>query len=157
MKTWNDFEVQRIYGISNLVEIFISFFRKEDFKLHSNYKIKCNCPFHNDNNNSAIIDTYKNIFTCSVCHEVANPVQFIMRYKKLNYPEALEYLFNFYKLNDNYPCEDEISIQAEKASITFEEIAINAEVDFDSNDFKDGFFHGAKYVIEEFIKKSVKY
>jgi len=58
---------------------------------HGNY-IKCLCPFHDDINPSMAVYPQKNRWWCFVCQEGGDSIDFIMRYKKMNFVRACDYL-----------------------------------------------------------------
>lgn len=48
------------------------------------------CPFHGDKNPSLSVNSSKKIFKCFVCGVKGNVINFVMNYKKINFPEALK-------------------------------------------------------------------
>lgn len=48
------------------------------------------CPFHDDHNPSMSISPDKQIFNCFVCHSGGNVFNFIMRYEKIEFLEAVK-------------------------------------------------------------------
>lgn len=48
------------------------------------------CPFHNDTNPSLVISPEKQIFKCFVCGATGTAISFVMRYKNLQYFDALK-------------------------------------------------------------------
>lgn len=47
------------------------------------------CPFHGDKNPSLSVNSNKKIFKCFVCGVKGNVINFVMNYKKINFPEAI--------------------------------------------------------------------
>lgn len=50
------------------------------------------CPFHNDKSPSLSVSQDKQIYKCFSCGEAGNVITFVMKYKKLTFPEAAKYL-----------------------------------------------------------------
>ncbi|QBF34966.1 DNA primase [Mycoplasmopsis phocirhinis] len=50
----------------------------------------CLCPFHDDSSPSMNINTTKQIFKCFVCQVGGNVINFVSKYKKINYFEAMK-------------------------------------------------------------------
>ncbi len=57
------------------------------------------CPFHDERTPSFNVSPAKNIFKCFGCGASGDAVSFLMEYKKLTYPEALEYLAQLYNIS----------------------------------------------------------
>ncbi len=53
---------------------------------------KCLCPFHEDRNPSMYVSPQKQIFKCFVCGAGGSVFDFVMRYHKMTFPEALKFL-----------------------------------------------------------------
>jgi len=52
----------------------------------------CLCPFHNDHNPSMYVVPAKQFFNCFVCGAAGDVFAFVMRFHKMEFREALEYL-----------------------------------------------------------------
>ena len=50
------------------------------------------CPFHNDKSPSFSVSQDKQIYKCFSCGEAGNVITFVMKYKNMNFIEALKYL-----------------------------------------------------------------
>ncbi|HWB63183.1 MAG TPA: CHC2 zinc finger domain-containing protein, partial [Chitinophagales bacterium] len=50
------------------------------------------CPFHNEKTPSFNVNPARNIYKCFGCGKAGGPVQFLMDYQQLSYPDALRYL-----------------------------------------------------------------
>ena len=50
------------------------------------------CPFHDDHDPSLSISEDKQIYKCFVCGNGGNVFSFVMNYKNISFPEALEML-----------------------------------------------------------------
>ncbi len=71
------------------------------------------CPFHNEKTPSFSISPSKNIYKCFGCGEGGTPVNFLMEYLQLSYPEALRNLARRYNI-DIEETEDSDEVLAEK-------------------------------------------
>jgi len=56
------------------------------------------CPFHNEKNPSFKVSKTKNIFKCFGCGATGDAIEFVMKYQKVLYPAAIEYIAGFYKI-----------------------------------------------------------
>lgn len=72
----------------NIVDIISSYLKLQ--KKGSNYWALC--PFHEDNNPSFSVSFSKQFSKCFVCGEKANAIEFIMKFKKVSFVEALKIL-----------------------------------------------------------------
>lgn len=57
------------------------------------------CPFHGDKTPSMHVNNDKKIFKCFACGEGGNAIDFVMKYKKLEFVEALKEIANHHGLN----------------------------------------------------------
>eukprot|EP00831_Metopus_contortus_P025097 TRINITY_DN21722_c0_g1_i4.p1 TRINITY_DN21722_c0_g1~~TRINITY_DN21722_c0_g1_i4.p1 ORF type:complete len:470 (-),score=70.89 TRINITY_DN21722_c0_g1_i4:51-1460(-) len=80
--------IEKIKEQSDIVEIISEEVRLE--KRGRNYIGLC--PFHNDKNPSFTVSQDKQIYKCFSCGEAGNVLTFVMKYKKLNFLEAIKYL-----------------------------------------------------------------
>ena len=63
------------------------------FELHKHGSdLKILCPFHDDKNPSLIITPEKNLWHCMACDEGGSVIDFIMKYRKLSFLEAVSEL-----------------------------------------------------------------
>jgi len=53
------------------------------------------CPFHDENTASFSVSLDKRMFFCFGCGATSTIIDFIMKYHKLNFPQAVEYLINY--------------------------------------------------------------
>lgn len=53
---------------------------------------KCCCPFHNEKTPSFVVTPRNNFYHCFGCHEGGGVIDFIMKYRNLEFIEAVEYL-----------------------------------------------------------------
>lgn len=56
------------------------------------------CPFHNERTPSFYVTPAKGIYKCFGCGESGDAVAFLMHYKRMPYPEALQYLAAMYNI-----------------------------------------------------------
>ncbi|WP_045515997.1 CHC2 zinc finger domain-containing protein, partial [Clostridium sporogenes] len=84
------------------------------------------CPFHSEKTPSLRVkfnpDTNKDFFKCFGCSECGDSIDFIMKYKKLNYTEAREYL----------------GIEVEKTEKELQEEKVKDYVDWELSKFRQG-------------------
>ena len=55
----------------------------------------CICPWHGDNDPSLSFNKEKNTFFCFGCNAKGSTIQFIMKQKKLSFPETIQYMINY--------------------------------------------------------------
>lgn len=151
MSKFNNFQVDRIYKVASMFDLCFLFLK---YKTISKNEIHANCPFHNDTDYSMLILPTSNVYKCEKCGDGGNPINFLMKYKKINYSESLQWLFEYYDMNLGYPTSDEIYLASDKLCNELYEISKKEHnISMSINDFKDGFFYGASYVINNFINK----
>lgn len=56
------------------------------------------CPFHNEKTPSFNVNPARNIYKCFGCGKVGGPIQFLIDYQQLSYPDALKYLAKKYNI-----------------------------------------------------------
>ncbi len=56
------------------------------------------CPFHNEKTPSFNVSPAKNIYKCFGCGKAGGPIQFLMDYQQLSYPDALRYVAKKYNI-----------------------------------------------------------
>ncbi len=56
------------------------------------------CPFHNEKTPSFNVNPARNIYKCFGCGKAGGPVQFLIDYQQLSYPDALRYLAKKYSI-----------------------------------------------------------
>lgn len=69
------------------------------------------CPFHNEKTPSFNVSPAKNIYKCFGCGKAGGPLQFLMDYQQLSYPDALRYLAKKYNIEIE---EDQVSDEDKK-------------------------------------------
>ncbi len=82
---------------SDIVEVISSRIKVE--KKGRNYVAIC--PFHNDKNPSLMISKEKQIFKCFVCNTSGNAINFIEKYDKVSYFQAMKEVAKICGINDN--------------------------------------------------------
>jgi len=63
---------------------------------------KAPCPFHDEKSPSFVVSPAKQIYHCFGCGVTGDPIRFVMEYEKLNYPEAIEKLAQYYNFSLQY-------------------------------------------------------
>lgn len=53
---------------------------------------KCCCPFHNEKTPSFVVSVSRNMFKCFGCGESGNVIDFIMKFKNMEFLDAVDYL-----------------------------------------------------------------
>ena len=83
--------VEEILQYANIVDIIQSLgvTLKKEGKEH----VAC-CPFHNEKSSSFKVNEAKGIYKCFGCGESGNAVKFVMKYKKLTFPDAVLHIAN---------------------------------------------------------------
>ncbi len=71
------------------------------------------CPFHNEKTPSFSVHAEKQIFHCFGCHAGGNVFKFLMDYKKISYPEAIEELAHDIGIQLKYEQSQNIERQSE--------------------------------------------
>lgn len=80
--------IEEILGRVDIVELISSYFPVK--KVGRNFKAVC--PFHKEKTPSFIISQDKQIFHCFGCGEGGNVIHFLMKYERLEFPEAVRSL-----------------------------------------------------------------
>lgn len=68
---------------------------------------KACCPFHGEDTPSFTISPSKQIYHCFGCGVGGDAIKFVQEYEKLSYPEALEYISNYYNVSLEYDNKDD--------------------------------------------------
>ena len=58
----------------------------------SGRNFKANCPFHHEKTPSFMVSPDRQIFHCFGCGESGNAFKFLMKYERMDFPEAVETL-----------------------------------------------------------------
>ena len=77
--------IQDIKEKADIVEVIQSFIPLR--KNGANYISKC--PFHDENTPSFVVNQRKNIFHCFGCNEGGNAIDFVMKYEKIDFVNAV--------------------------------------------------------------------
>ncbi len=56
------------------------------------------CPFHNEKTPSFNVNPARNIYKCFGCGKAGGPIQFLIDYQQLSYPDSLRYLAKKYNI-----------------------------------------------------------
>lgn len=74
-----------------------------------------NCPFHEEKTPSFTVSPGKGIYKCFGCGKAGNAVNFVMEHDHKSYPEAIEYIADYYKiLIDKTPPTEKELIEIDK-------------------------------------------
>jgi len=81
-------------------------------------KYKCCCPFHDDKDPSMSISDEKNMYFCFPCNEGGDIIEFVKRYKNLDFIEALKDIssamglrYEDYVTQSNYPTQKKKALE----------------------------------------------
>src|ERR1043165_6715909 len=100
------------------------------------------CPFHNEKTPSFNVNPARNIYKCFGCGKAGGPVQFLMDYQQMTYPDALRYLAKKYNIElDETFDEGDQREQIEKQNLTESIYIANA---FAQKLFTDYMFNNEK-------------
>ena len=83
------------------MEYFKKYFNEIEDKDWLAEEVKVRCPFHEDTNPSASINTVKNLFHCWVCNVGYNEEQFIAKMNNIPTTEAIK-LLDKYNINNDW-------------------------------------------------------
>jgi hypothetical protein len=84
---------QRIKDSASIVDVVSDFLELRP--KGRNYE--CLCPFHNDRHlGSFVVSPARNCYKCFSCEAKGGPVDFLMEYAHMDYPDALRYLAHKY-------------------------------------------------------------
>lgn len=87
------FTEQRIKDSAGIVDVVGDFLELRP--KGRNYE--CLCPFHNDRHlGSFVVNPVRNCYKCFSCDAKGGPVDFLMNYAHMDYPDALRYLAHKY-------------------------------------------------------------
>ncbi|OFI07170.1 DNA primase [Clostridium acetireducens DSM 10703] len=81
------------------------------------------CPFHNEKTPSFSVSSTKQIYKCFGCGEAGNVITFVMKTRRVSFPEAVKILAN----RVNIDVEDNSNKNTQKISIKDKVYAINVE------------------------------
>ena len=77
------------------------------------------CPFHNEKTPSFNVNPARNIYKCFGCGKAGGPLQFLMDYQQMTYPDALRYLAKKYNIEIEETREEtDQKEQIEKQNLT---------------------------------------
>lgn len=92
---------QKIKDAAGIVDVVSDFLTLK--KKGVNYQ--CLCPFHDDHKlGSFVVHPARNCYKCFSCDAGGGPIDFLMNYEHLSYPDALRYLATKYgiTINEDY-------------------------------------------------------
>ena len=78
------------------------------------------CPFHNEKTPSFNVNPARNIYKCFGCGKAGGPINFLMDYQQLSYPDALKYLAKRYniEIEEDQVSEEDKREELEKHNLT---------------------------------------
>ena len=78
------------------------------------------CPFHNEKSPSFSVNPARNIYKCFGCGKAGGPLQFLMDYQQLSYPDALRYIANKYniEIEEEHRSDEQKQAEQEKHNLT---------------------------------------
>lgn len=78
------------------------------------------CPFHNEKSPSFSVNPARNIYKCFGCGKAGGPLQFLMDYQQLSYPDALRYIANKYniEIEEEHRSDEQKAQEQEKHNLT---------------------------------------
>lgn len=78
------------------------------------------CPFHNEKTPSFNVNPARNLYKCFGCGKAGGPVNFLMDYQQLSYPDALRYLAKKYniEIEEERRSEEEKQKEQEQHNLT---------------------------------------
>ena len=80
--------IEEVQARTDIVELISSYFPLK----RAGRNFKALCPFHMEKTPSFFVSPQKQIFHCFGCGEGGGPIQFLMLYEKVSFPEAVEIL-----------------------------------------------------------------
>ncbi|HOZ54307.1 MAG TPA: DNA primase [Bacilli bacterium] len=89
------------------------------------------CPFHDDHNPSMSISQDKQIFNCFVCHSGGNVFNFIMKYEKISFLEAVKTVAK--KVNIPFELNSKTSFKKEDSNKKYYDIYKLANIYYQNN------------------------
>lgn len=98
------YNIEEIKQVANIVDV-VSTYLQDLKKSGANYT--CKCPFHNEKSGSFTVNPTLNIFKCFGCGESGNSIDFLIKYKKIELPEALTILAEKYNIMGEQPIKVE--------------------------------------------------
>lgn len=77
------------------------------------------CPFHNEKTPSFNVNPARNIYKCFGCGKAGGPLQFLIDYQQLSYPDALRYLAKKYniELEEEYTTDEDKQREIEQHNL----------------------------------------
>jgi DNA primase len=80
--------IEEILGRIDIVELISAYFPLK----RAGRNFKTTCPFHKEKTPSFMVSPDKQIFHCFGCNEGGNSIHFLMKYERLEFPEAVRAL-----------------------------------------------------------------
>ncbi len=121
--------IEEVQARTDIVELISSYIPLR----RAGRNFKALCPFHTEKTPSFFISPHKQIFHCFGCGEGGGPIQFLMLYEKVSFPEAVEILAKRLGLSIPY----KKSSPYERLKTTLYEITETAAIFFHKNLFRN--------------------
>lgn len=67
--------------------------------------LKCCCPLHQERTPSCSVSEVKNVFHCFSCHESGSAVSFVMKYRNIEYADAIQEIARNHNITVKYESE----------------------------------------------------
>ena len=98
MARFSQRKVEEIKNAADIVDVISEF-----VSLHQAGKnMKGLCPFHNEKTPSFFVSKERQLFNCFGCGEKGNVIQFISKYKHLDYADSVKFLADKYGIEPDY-------------------------------------------------------
>ncbi len=98
MPRFSQKKVEEIKNAADIVDVISEF-----VSLHQAGKnMKGLCPFHNEKTPSFFVSKERQLFNCFGCGEKGNVFQFISKYKRVDYWDAVKFLADKYKIEPDF-------------------------------------------------------
>lgn len=138
-------EIIKTLRSKDLVDFFSTHVSTSLSKTGKNYS--CPCPLHGEKEASFYIDPIKNKWTCyGACGKNGDIIDFVVSYKALSFPQALEYLCGIYNIKFKKTPGANLSIELKKIN--------NFVADFYTKTEKIDSL-GAKYLIDRKVSTNI--
>ncbi len=97
MQKYSQEDISYINNSVNVVDYAMQYL---DLKQLFNEEYWTNCPFHKDDVTPSLsFNKEKNVFYCLGCGVGGSTIQFVMKYHKLSFPKAIEYIIKYASLD----------------------------------------------------------
>lgn len=91
------YDIEAIKATTNIIDVISGYIELK--KTGANYTGKC--PFHNEKSGSFTVSAQKNMYKCFGCGKSGDSIQFLIEYKRIEFPEAIKILAEKYNFMPN--------------------------------------------------------